>query len=210
MVRDCLTQLEKITSEMAKQVVDDVHLSASTARLVTNIVKNVKQTLIRVQLPGTGSAGPSREVSRPQSPHGEEASNEAQTAATVHATTLAQQLSPGYYMNDPLAGIEAKPMAELESQMFVPPPNMIAGDEILEHALPADSNIDPAIADFSDWFALPLDNLWHNSDATVDHGFGGIGPTVGHQDMLEVITNQDYSLMQWKADQLGGFNGLQS
>lgn len=207
MVRECLDQLEKITTEMSKQVVDDVHLSASTSRLVTNIVKNVKQTLIRVHLPGTGSAGPSRDQSRPQSPqaNGQDVTESAQSAP-IPASTLAQQLSPEWNLRDPLAGIEAKPMAELESQMFVPPPNMVVDGDILDHALPVDSNLDPSMTDFSDWFALPLDNLWHNSDATVDNGFGGIGPTVGRQDMLEVLTNQDYSQMQWN----GGFpQGLQ-
>ena len=207
MVRECLDQLEKITTEMSKQVVDDVHLSASTSRLVTNIVKNVKQTLIRVQLPGTGSAGPSRDQSRPQSPQGSgQETAQSSHSVPVPATTLAQKLSPGWILKDPLAGIEAKPMAELESHMFVPPPNMVVDGDILDHALPVDSNLDPSMTDFSDWFALPLDNLWHNTDATVDNGFGGIGPTVGRQDMLEVITNQDYSQMQWN----GGFNnGMQ-
>lgn len=192
---------------MSKEVVDDVHLAASTSRLVQNIVRNVKQTLIRVQQPGTGSAGPSREQSRPASPRDPESSIEQQPQ---HAQALSlAQFSQEYYTNDPLAGIQARPMAELASQTFVPPPNFNGDGLDLDSALPDDSHLDPSMAFSSmDWFALPLDNLWHNDEATVDQGFGGIGPTVGTRDMLEVITNQDYNQMQWSGSQTFGFGNI--
>ena len=47
----------------------------------------------------------------------------------------------------------------------------------------------------TDWLTLPLDNLFNSSTAAVDMGFGGIGPTVGDRDMLELITNEQYD--QW-------------
>jgi hypothetical protein len=207
LVRRCLRHLETITSAMSKEVVDDVHLAASTSRLVQNIVRNVKQTLIRVQQPGTGSAGPSREHSRPQSPRDHETSTEP-PPQQAHAINLAQ-LGQEYYINDPLAGIQARPMAELASQTFVPPPNFNGDGPDLDAALPDDSHLDASMAFSSmDWFALPLDNLWHNDEATVDQGFGGIGPTVGTRDMLEVITNQDYNQMQWNGSQAFGFGNL--
>ncbi|EXJ78890.1 hypothetical protein A1O1_09292 [Capronia coronata CBS 617.96] len=212
LVRKCLQQLEKILAAMSKEYVDDVHLSSSTSRLVGHIVRNVKQTLIRVQQPGTGSASPSREQSRPQSPnnynhgHGHENSNDQQQNH-VQAMSVFQQ-SPELYLNDPLAGIQARPMAELASQTFVPPPNFNGNGHEVDSALD-DSSLDHTMPNFSmDWFALPLDNLWHNDGNTVDQGLGGLGPTVGTRDMLEVITNQDYNQMQWNGEQTFGYNNF--
>ncbi|KAJ4505141.1 zinc finger transcriptional activator [Exophiala dermatitidis] len=212
LVRKCLQQLEKIIVAMSKEYVDDVHLSSSTSRLVGHIVRNVKQSLIRVQQGGTGSAGPSREQSRAQSPHAHDHDSSShhlqqqqQQQQADHAMNVLQQ-SPGFYLNDPLAGIQARPMAELSSQTFVPPPNFHGSGDELDSALD-ETSLDPTIANFSmDWFALPLDNLWHNDGITVDQGLGGIGPTVGARDMLEVITNQDYNQMQWNGDQPFDYN----
>lgn len=212
LVRKCLQQLEKIIVAMSKEYVDDVHLSSSTSRLVGHIVRNVKQSLIRVQQGGTGSAGPSREQSRAQSPHAHDHDSSShhlqqqqQQQQADHAMNVLQQ-SPGFYLNDPLAGIQARPMAELSSQTFVPPPNFLGSGDELDSALD-ETSLDPTIANFSmDWFALPLDNLWHNDGITVDQGLGGIGPTVGARDMLEVITNQDYNQMQWNGDQPFDYN----
>ena len=67
--------------------------------------------------------------------------------------------------------------------------------------MPIDPSIDfPNFAD--DWLTLPLENFGTaehggNNNMTVDQGFGGIGPTVGNQDMLEIITNQRYMNQQW-------------
>ncbi|EXJ84001.1 hypothetical protein A1O3_04668 [Capronia epimyces CBS 606.96] len=209
LVRKCLRQLEKIIVAMSKDYVDDVHLCSSTSRLVGHIVRNVKQTLIRVQQPGTGSAGPSREHSRPQSPNGHAYAHDTSSDHHHHVQAMdVIRQSPELYLNDPLAGIQARPMAELASQTFVPPPDCNGSGHELDPALD-DSSLDPTMANFSmDWFALPLDNLWHNDENTVDQGLGGIGPTVGTRDMLEVITNQDYSQMQWNGDQTFGFNNL--
>lgn len=210
LVRKCLQQLEKITVAMSKEVVDDVHLSLSTSRLVQNIVGNVKQTLIRVQHPGTGSAGPSREHSRPQSPHGNEGTHDQhQPEQQPHAANLTQ-LSPEYYMNDPLAGIQARPLADLDSQTFVPPPNFNLDGHDMEFGLPDDVHLDPSMADLTgDWIALPLDNIWQTSDETkVDQGFGGIGPTLGGRDLLEALTNRNYNQMQWNGTQAFGFGDM--
>lgn len=193
---------------MSQEVVDDVHLASSTSRLVQNIVRNVKHTLIRVQQTGTGSAGPSREQSRPQSPHGKEGNTDAQQQ---HASTQAinlNHLNTDFYMDDPLAEIQARPMAELTSQMFVPPPNFGGEGQLMDSALPDDSHLDPSMTLSMDWFALPLDNLFHNDEATVDQGFGGIGPTVGTRDMLEVITDRDYNQMQWNGNQTFGYGNI--
>ncbi|KAJ9634485.1 uncharacterized protein PV06_10613 [Exophiala oligosperma] len=208
LVRKCLQRLEKITVAMSQEVVDDVHLASSTSRLVQNIVRNVKHTLIRVQQTGTGSAGPSREQSRPQSPHGKEGNTDAQQQ---HASTQAinlNHLNTDFYMDDPLAEIQARPMAELTSQMFVPPPNFGGEGQLMDSALPDDSHLDPSMTLSMDWFALPLDNLFHNDEATVDQGFGGIGPTVGTRDMLEVITDRDYNQMQWNGNQTFGYGNI--
>ncbi|KIW21589.1 hypothetical protein PV08_02169 [Exophiala spinifera] len=208
LVRKCLQRLEQITVSMSQEVVDDVHLASSTSRLVQNIVRNVKRTLIRVQQTGTGSAGPSREHSRPQSPHGKEAITEPQQQQASNQHINLNHLNAGFYTDDPLAEIQARPMAELTSQMFVPPPNFGGEGQLADSALPDDSHLDPAMTLSMDWFALPLDNLFQDDDATVDQGFGGIGPTVGTRDMLEVITDRDYNQMQWNGNQTFGFGNV--
>ncbi|KIX92403.1 uncharacterized protein Z520_11878 [Fonsecaea multimorphosa CBS 102226] len=218
LVRNCLQQLDKITELLSKEVVDDVHLAQSTSRLVQNIVRNVKQTMIRVQHPGTGSAGPSREQSRPQSPHvhGHDGANDQsqqqqhhhhhQPQQPQHLPQASNSIQPKleFYVNDPLAGIQARPMADLDSQTFVPPPNF-GGDHDIDFPLPDDVNMHSAMADLSsgDWLALPLDNLWGSDEAIVDQGFGGIGPTLGGRDLLEAITNRNYSQMQWSNNTFG-------
>ncbi|PGH03407.1 hypothetical protein AJ79_07373 [Helicocarpus griseus UAMH5409] len=42
----------------------------------------------------------------------------------------------------------------------------------------------------SDWFALPLDQLFNNATMGVDQGLGGTGPMVGEFDMLEVLLKE--------------------
>lgn len=206
-MRKCLQQLEKITVAMSEKVVDDVHLASSTSRLVQNIVRNVKQTLIRVQHPGTGSAGPSRENSRPQSPHGHDVTNDQQQPPQQSQAMNVNQLNSEYYVNDPLSGIQARPLADLDSQTFVPPPNFGGDGHDLDFAMTYDASLDSTLADLSgDWFALPLDNIVQTSEATVDQGFGGIGPTLGSRDLLEAITNSDYNQMQWSGQNFGFAN----
>ncbi|EXJ65909.1 uncharacterized protein A1O5_10885 [Cladophialophora psammophila CBS 110553] len=212
LVRKCLQQLDQITELLSKEVVDDVHLASSTSRLVQNIVRNVKQTMIRVQHPGTGSAGPSREQSRPQSPHlhgpdgANDHSQQQQQQQQQQLPQASNSIQPKleFYVNDPLAGIQARPMADLDSQTFVPPPNF-GGDHDIDFPLPDDVNMGSTMADLTggDWLALPLDNLWGGDEAIVDQGFGGIGPTLGGRDLLEAITNRNYSQMQWGSHTFG-------
>ncbi|OAG44442.1 hypothetical protein AYO21_01438 [Fonsecaea monophora] len=213
LVRKCLQQLDQITELLSKEVVDDVHLASSTSRLVQNIVRNVKQSMIRVQHPGTGSAGPSREQSRPQSPHphgidgaddqSQQRQNHHQQQQHLHQDSNSIQPKLEFYVNDPLAGIQARPMADLDSQTFVPPPNF-GGDHDIDFTLPDDVNMSSAMADLTgDWLALPLDNLWGSDEAIVDQGFGGIGPTLGGRDLLEAITNRNYSQMPWGSNTFG-------
>jgi len=219
MVRKSLNLLGQITNAMTKEVVDDVHLSSSTARLVQNIVKYVKQTLIRVQKPANGSGAASRDNSRHQSPHRNDNNtsyhqhHQHQHRTVTERTSPLPHVSPAYSFGDPLAEIEAKPMEEFSTQTFMPPPNFHLPTNDLGTVLPDQSTIDTTVAadlEATDWFALPLDNLWHNTEATVDQGFGGIGPTVGPKDMLELITNQDYNQMQWNGqiEMFGGGFGV--
>jgi hypothetical protein len=193
---------------MSEQVVDDVHLASSTSRLVQNIVGNVKQTLIRVQIPGTGSAGPSREQSGPPSPHAHDGAND-QHPQQQPLTSQSMQPKLDFYGTgpDPLAGIQARSMADLDSQTFVPPPNF--GDHDMDFPLPDDVNMGSTM-DLAggDWLALPLDNLWGGDEATVDQGFGGIGPTLGGRDLLEAITNRNYSQMQWNGNQTFSYGNM--
>jgi hypothetical protein len=176
---------------------------------VQNIVGNVKQTLIRVQIPGTGSAGPSREQSAPSSPHAHDAVNETQAQPPQALVANSMQPKLEFYGTgpDPLAGIQARSMADLDSQTFVPPPNF--GDHDMDFPLPDDVNMGSTM-DLAggDWLALPLDNLWGGDEATVDQGFGGIGPTLGGRDLLEAITNRNYSQMQWNGNQAFSYGNI--
>ena len=108
---------------------------------------------------------------------------------------------------DPLAGIQARSMADLNAQTFVPPPNF---ENIMDFTMPDDVNMNPAMNGFDggDWLALPLDGLWGTDEATVDQGFGGIGPTLGGRDLLEAITNRNYSDMQWNGGQGFGYGNI--
>ena len=205
-MRKCLQRLEKITDLTSEQVVDDVHLASSTSRLVQNIVGNVKQTLIRVQIPGTGSAGPSREQSGPPSPHGLDGANDHRVPQPLAANSVQPKLEFYGTGPDPLAGIQARSMADLDSHTFVPPPNF--GDHDLDFPLPDDVNMGSMDLVGDDWFALPLENLWGAEEATVDQGFGGIGPTLGGRDLLEAITNRNYNQMQWSGGQTFGYGNM--
>ena len=107
---------------------------------------------------------------------------------------------------DPLAGIQARSMADLNAQTFVPPPNF--GEHEIKFRLPDDVNMG-TMAGFEneDWLALPLDGLWGGDESTVDQGFGGIGPTLGGRDLLEAITNRNYNDMEWN-DQTFGYSNI--
>ncbi len=98
-------------------------------------------------------------------------------------------------------------MADLDSHTFVPPPNF--EDHDLNFPLPDDVNMGTGM-DFvgGDWLALPLENLWGADEASVDQGFGGIGPTLGGRDLLEAITNRNYNQMQWNGSQAFGYGNM--
>ncbi|KAI9733324.1 MAG: hypothetical protein M1834_003408 [Cirrosporium novae-zelandiae] len=53
-------------------------------------------------------------------------------------------------------------------------------------------------ASLLDWTALPLDLFFNNPEVNVDQGFGGIGPTVGEYDMLEVMLGHEHFGQKWE------------
>ena len=198
MVRKSLDLLDRVVELLGQEVVDDVHLSSSTSRLVQNIVASFRQTLIRVAKPVTDSGAQSRDASRPQSPQPNGAGSNGFAEHQQFPTTLPPSAAP-FMSNDSLAGIQARDMSDLQNVTFIPPPNYdferndfdpFSLDE-MGHGTSL-SDPDPA-----DWFAMPLDNLWNRPDDQINQGSHSIGPTVGHRDMLEVLTNQDYNHMQW-------------
>jgi len=192
---------------METQVVDDVHLSSPTARMIRVITRNVKGKFIRVQAPANGSESASRDHSRQQSPHPPE---HAQRYTPSIEQNAMYSSAPSYQYNiDPLRDIRARPMADFSTRTFMPPPNFNFETNDFDVSLDLPQNMDDAVPAFSnDWLALPLDDLFHNAAANVDQGFGGIGPTIGERDMLEVLTNQQYREPGWtnfNPDLMSGF-----
>jgi hypothetical protein len=195
MVRKCLDLLDRVTILLAREVVDDVHLCAQTSVLIHSIVKHVKQTLIRVQKPANTSGAPSRDASRAQTPHHGNAAESEQSGQDQFATTL--PTSSTMYAADPLAGIPARPMADLMDQTFIPPPNFNFQTNDFDPFID-DASLDQSMLSENpaDWITMPLDGLMNSGDTNVEQGFHGIGPMVGSRDMLEVLINQDYNVMQ--------------
>ena len=95
---------------------------------------------------------------------------------------------------DVLAAIPGQLMGDV-SNTIMPPPNYNFAGTAFDDSMPIDPGID--LGWNTDWLTLPLDKFMETptENMNVDQGFGGIGPTVGDRDMLEVITNQQYN--QW-------------
>jgi hypothetical protein len=107
-------------------------------------------------------------------------------------------------LQDPLAGIQAQSMSDINGVAYMPPMNY---DIYLNGTDGVEQNPDfgAGVDGLGDWFALPLDNFFSTDPAPVHQGFGGIGPTVGSRDMLEFITNEQYD--RWDGnDALGNPN----
>lgn len=159
------------------------------------------------------------------------AQHQEQSRHPSHIAFPQQNLAP---YRDPLAGIQAQSMRDLSNITYMPPLNYNAymtgnhsvgadhldggaatGTETGTRTVGGEINTDNntagdfgstgAVDNLGDWFALPLDNFFASDTAVpVQQGFGGIGPTVGSKDMLELITNQQYD--QWTRGASG--NGM--
>lgn len=207
-VRQALELLDQSTDLMERDVVDDVHLSSQIAGLIKLLVANLRKTFIRVQGKENGSEAASRQET-PQHPashqhpvhHNDASPHEpARKRPRMSATAHRRQ------SRDPLEGIQAQPLEDLSNHTFMPPPNFFQHSGV-DSNMPMDPNSDPLMLDpvNMDWLTLPLDNLFNSSTGTVDQGFGGIGPTVGDRDMLELITNEHYD--QWNMPNMPNMNG---
>jgi hypothetical protein len=216
--RKSVDLLEGACKVLSEQVVDDVHLCAHTSELIQNILVDVKKTLIRVQKPPNTSGTNSRDQSLPPTGYNN-MGGDGQGGHRHFDKALPTLPDPNYH--DSLPEVQAKPMSELMSQTFIAPPNynfdtnqfdLIEIGSADEHSVLSDN---PA-----DWVAMPLDGLMNNGDGNVDQGFHSIGPMVGSRDMLELITNQDYTnqdftvpadfnAMAW-ATSTGQFQGFHS
>ena len=184
--------LDQTTDLLSNCVVDDVHLSFQTANLVKLIALALRKSFLRIQAP----TGDSRDPSRHHTPRSQEGVHETEDPQqNHHNATYGYKQDPA--RQDTLAGIQALPMTDYTNVTYMPPPNY---DMYLPGSDPPNPQFDvptsqamPSNPPYSsDWFALPLDNIFNSSMSTVDQGFGGIGPTVGDRDMLELITNEHY------------------
>lgn len=163
---------------MSVQVVDDLHLSPHTARLIVQLMDDVHSSMIRIPKPG--SRGQSRQMSPQPNQSG---------PALPYATAPSDQESP-----DPLAQIR---MVDVNNQSFMPPPNFDV-TATFDSNMNFD-NMDPAMfGSGEDWISLPIDNLFGLDGQQVNQGYGGIGPTFGDRDMLSLLTDT-----QWDQNQNG-------
>ena len=196
-MRESLELLDQTTDLLSNCVVDDVHLSFQTATLVRLIASALRKSFLRIQAP----TGDSREQSRHHTPHGQENGHENERIQqNSHNGSFGYKLDPS--REDTLADIQALPMTDYHNVTYMPPPNYdmyMNGIDPNSHYDVTTSHGLPSGAPYSssDWFALPLDNIFNSAMSTVDQGFGGIGPTVGDRDMLELITNEHYD--RWDA-----------
>jgi hypothetical protein len=207
-VRQALDLLDQCTDLMERDVVDDVHLSSQIAGLIKLLVANIRKTFIRVQGKENGSETASRQET-PQRPtsqqpvvHHNDSFPQQPARKRPRMSASARHQQP----RDPLEGIQAQPLEDLANHTFMPPPNFYQHNG-LDTNMSMDPNSDPSMLDpvNMDWLTLPLDNLFNSSTGTVDQGFGGIGPTVGDRDMLELITNEHYD--QWNMPNMPNMNG---
>ena len=204
-VRESLEILDKTTEFLSNSVVDDVHIGYQTAANVKIIAADLRKHFIRIQAP----SGESREPSRHHSPQGQQEHGQAQSQVQQHGQKRDAFVDPIYgpRQQDPLANIQARPMTDFSNISYMPPPNynmyMNGADPNGQYDLSPTQQMttDPSGMP-SDWFTLPLDNIFNSGQTgIVDQGFGGIGPTVGDRDMLELITGDQY-------DQNGGWPGF--
>jgi hypothetical protein len=197
-VRQALDLLDQSTDLMERDVVDDVHLSSQIAGLIKLLVANLRKTFIRVQGKENGSEAASRQDT-PQHPASHQHTvqyNDASSHEPARKRPRTSASARRRHSRDPLEGIQAQPLEDLSNHTFMPPPNFFPHTG-MDSNMPINPNTDPSMLDpvNMDWLTLPLDNLFNSSTGTVDQGFGGIGPTVGDRDMLELITNEHYD--QW-------------
>ncbi|RMZ84680.1 hypothetical protein DV737_g892, partial [Chaetothyriales sp. CBS 132003] len=192
-VRRIIEKLDRATIKLGKEVVDDVHLSSQMSRLMHVLVDKVKNTLIRVERATNTSNAASRDLSHSASPHCEaEPTRRAAHAENDPAMTLPQVSSALAYGNhDPLAGIPARPMTDLQDKTFVPPPNynMSTQEYDFDDQILNDNAVDASVisGDPGDWFAADIGNIWNSPLAQADQGAHSIGPTVGNRDWIELV-----------------------
>ena len=216
-VRRIIEKLERGILLLAKEVVDDVHLSSQTSRLMQILVNSVKKTLIRVERVPTTSNAASRDQSRPQTPH-HDGDQEHRTRPHHDLASTIPQLNTALTYNtyDPLADIPARQMNDLQDKRFVPPPNYNFTTNDFDIAnLMDDGNVDNSVVsgEGGDWFAADIGNLWNSPTAQADQGAHSIGPTVGNRDWIELVhgnAGTTYNNMQWPMESPTAFHNYQS
>lgn len=189
---------------MEVQVVDDVHISSQIALLVKTLLGNVKNSFIRVQKHAS-SGPPSREHSRQQSPYRGQQRSQSRASMVHNApyVPVSAELSP-----DPLADIQARPIADYSQSTFIPPPEFTHGMD-MNSSMPYDPTMDQNMND-ADWFTLPLDHLFTSSTGQLDASLGNIGDT----DFIDVLTGSHNNVNQWHGNMynpgqsVGGMNGF--
>lgn len=205
--------VDDTTTNLRDMVVDDVHLASHSADLITRLTKHLRSRFSRFTINPSGSESASRDrtpapiQSQHQGLHYAR-QNGAAPLEPIPEDSLTQpfgyqfegnQFQHNTDLDDLLGQIPTQPMAELENMTdsYMPPPDYntyinhmdVPGhsDAAVSASMMAEENAIP------DWLAVPLNNFFNNSTMPVDQGFGGIGPTVGDRDMLELAMNSQYT-----------------
>lgn len=204
--------VDEATTNLRDMIVDDVHLASHSADLIARLTKHLRSKFARFTLNPGGSESASRDRTPAPLHSQQQTLSHQRTNGNVPLEPVPEGLpvqTYGYHfdgstfqpsdgLNDMLGQIPTQPMAELENMTdsFMPPPdyNTYIGMDVPGSSdtagattLIAEDNTVP------DWLAVPLNNFFNNSSMPVDQGFGGIGPTVGDKDMLELATNSQYT-----------------
>lgn len=205
--------VDETTTNLRDMVVDDVHLASHSADLITRLTKHLRSKFSRFTLNPGGSESVSRDRTPAPLHLQQQTPYQQRPNGAVPLEPIPEGLPPqtfGYQfegtpfqhsdgLHDLLGQIPTQPMAELENMAdsYMPPPDY---NTYISH-MDVHGTTDPAgsasmIAEDSavpDWLAVPLNNFFDNSSMPVDQGFGGIGPTVGDKDMLELAMNSQYT-----------------
>lgn len=193
---------------MRTQVVDDVHIISDIAKYVGVVVTNIRSSFLRIAAPGAGSGTSTRDRTplRATETQGNTNSSEQRPDHTYQNNPSAPF---GYTFDqaaDPLAGI---PFQSLDEALhlgvtYMPPPNfnlLMTPMDSTDQGQGVNGGMinDGTIQD--NWMTLPLDPVMNSSNAFVTNGYGGNGPVIDDEDLLEKLTHSQFN-HQFSAPQM--------
>ena len=181
---------------MRSQAVDDVHIISQIAEFAAVLGTNVRSAMVRFNTAAVPSGNTSRAPSSEPHLANGRIDPRIQQLPTLESNPLGWPTDPALEGTDPLADISSQPIAGVFNQgSYMPPPNF---DMFMNGMDNGDMANDQGIRNGFDeaWFALPVLPLINNSDINVSYAYGGLGPTIGNKDILDVVTDE-HGGAQW-------------